>query len=275
MERLRWMGIMSLLFLAIIPLPAMAGSETKGDNGVVVDSAFPMPKGRMKLATEVKYEGDPGFYRYTHSLTMAYGVLEWLEIGINPEIYKAIWGKDVHTGKKEVATTGNHGSVSSFGDIRLYGKYHFFLETDHIPALTTKYTLKVPATTDHKGLSTGEFDHQVALLASKLFDKIELDFNLAYTYIGEPKDRVYSNEISAGTAFQYAFTEKFMGTAELIGKTDYKREHLTTKESIFDGYLGAKYRATEDFGIKGALGTRLSDTEPDYLGILNLRWYFF
>ncbi len=275
MERLKNIVVLHLSLIIIISLPVLAGSKIEGDNAVVVDSAFPMPKGRMKLSTKIEQDADPGLYEYTHSLTMAYGVLEGLEIGISPEIYKAIWGEDVHTGGKEVATTGNHGSVSSFGDIRLYGKYHFFGETNFIPALTAKYTLKAPTTTDHKGLSTGGFDHQVALLASKLFDKIELDLNLAYTYIGEPEDRVYSNEISAGAAFQYAFTEKFIGTAELIGKTDYKREHFTSKESIFDGYLGAKYKATKDFEVKGALGTRLSETEPDYLGVLNLQWYFF
>ncbi len=261
---------MSLLLMAVVSLPAMA----KCGNAVVVDSAFPMPEGRMKLSTKIKYEADPGFYKYTHSLTLAYGVRERLEVGISPEVYKAIWGEDVHTGGKRVATTGNHGSVSSFGDIRLYGKYLFFKETSLIPALSAKYTLKVPTTTDHKGLSTGEIDHKIALIASKLCDRIELDLNLAYTYVGEPESKVYSHEISGAFAFQYAFTKRFMGTCELTGKTDYKREHLTTKESIFDGYLGAKYKAAKDFEVKGALGTRLSEAEPDYLGILSLRWYF-
>lgn len=273
-QKLERVVVASLFLIVTISLTALAGSKIEGDNAVVVDSAYPMPEGMMKLSTKIEHEADPGFYRFTPSFTLAYGVLEQLEIGLSPEIYKAIWGEDVHTGKKKVSTTGNHGNVSSFGDIRLYGKYHFFEEADFVPALTAKYTLKAPTTTDHKGLSTGEFDHQIVFLASKLFDRIELDFNLAYTYIGEPEDKVYSNEIGGAFACQYAFTERFIGTVELTGKTDYKREHFTSKESIFDGYLGARYKAAEDFEIRTALGTRLSETEPDYLGIFNLRWYF-
>lgn len=276
MKKLRWVGLIGFLLVAVavISLPAMAGSKIEGDNAVVVESAFPMPQGRMKFSTKFEHEANPGFYNFTNSLTMAYGLLKEFEIGVSPEIYRSIWGKNVHTGGKKIATTGNHGSVSSFGDVRLYGKFHFFEESAFVPALTAKYTLKAPTTTDNKGLSTGEIDHRTTLLASMLFDQVELDLNLAYTYIGEPKDKIYSNEFSGGLAFQYAYSEEVIWTVEFTGKTDYKRKHFTGKESIFDGYLGAKFRAIEDFEARFALGTRLSDTEPDYLGILNLRWYF-
>ena len=46
-----------------------------------------------------------------------------------------------------------------------HGKFHFFEESASIPALTAKYTLKTPTTTDKKGLSTGEIDHRAALLS--------------------------------------------------------------------------------------------------------------
>ena len=274
MEKLKNIIVLYLFLIMIISLPAMAGSKIEGDNALVVDSAFPIPKGRVKLDTKAQLDADPGFYKLTNSFTLAYGLLEGFELGVSPEVHKAIWGKDVHTGGKEVATTGNHGSVSSFGDIRLYGKCHFFKEAAFVPALTAKYTLKAPTTTDHKGLSTGEIDHRIALLASKLFKKIELDLNVAYTNVGEPKDKIYTNEFSGALAFQYLHSEDFAWTVEFIGKTDYTKKHFTGKDSIFDGYLGAKFLMIEDFETRIALGTRLSETEPDYLGILNLRWYF-
>ena len=53
------------------------------------------------------------------------------------------------------------------------------------------------------------------------------------------------------------YSDEVTWTVEFTGKTDYQRKHFTTKESIFDGYLGAKYRAIEDFEARIALGPDL------------------
>lgn len=252
-----------------------AGSRAKHGPAVVVDNALPSRYKRFKLATKVKYEGQPGFYKTTTSLTLAYVPLKPLEIGVCPEVHKAIWGEEVHTGGGKVGTTGNHGSVSGFGDVKGYAKYLFLKEGDYYPALATKYILKIPTTTDSKGLSTGEVDHTIKLLASKGIGKSEIDFNLGYTLVGEPNDKVYANRVSYAFAFQYPVAKKVILTAEIDGKTNYKEKHLTGKNDILDVYGGLKYKATKDFLVKTAFGTRVSEANPDYLGVLTLRWFLF
>jgi hypothetical protein len=259
----------------LFSVPAVAGSRAKCGSGVVVSDAFPSRYKRWKLSTKVKYEGQPGFYKTTTSLTLAYAPLKPLEIGVTPEVDKAIWGEEIHTGGGKVSTTGNHGSVEGFGDVKAYAKYLLLKEGDYYPAIGAKYELKIPTTTDHKGLSTGEVDHTIQLLASKGMGKSEVDFNLGYTYVGEPDNKVYANVVSYALAFQYPVAKKIVLTAELTGKTNYKEKHLTGKNDLLDVYGGLKYKATKDFEVKGAFGTRVSEANPDYLGVLNLRWYLF
>ena len=259
----------------LFSVPAFAGSRAKCGKAVVADNAFPSRYKRWKLSTKVKYQGQPGFYKTTTSLILAYAPIKPLEVGVSPQVHKAIWGEEVHTGGGKVRTTGNHGSVSSFGDVKVYAKYLLLKEGDYRPALAAKYELKIPTTTDHKGLSTGEVDHTVKLLASKGMGKSEVDFNLGYTYIGEPDNKVYANVVSYALAFQYPVATKVVLTAELTGKTNYKEKHLTGKNDLLDVYGGLKYKATKDFEAKAAFGTRVSEANPDYLGVLNLRWYLF
>jgi len=259
----------------LFSVPAFAGSRAKCGKAVVVDDAFPSRYKRWKLSTKVNYQGQPGFYKTTTSLALAYAPLKPLEIGVSPEVNKAIWGEEVHTGGSKVTTTGNHGSVSSFGDVKVYAKYLLLKEGDYYPALGAKYELKIPTTTDCKGLSTGEVDHTVKLLASKGIGKSEVDLNLGYTYIGEPDNKLYANVVSYALAFQYPVAKKVVLTAELTGKTNYKEKHLTGRNDLLDLYGGLKYKATKDFQVKAAFGTRVSERDPDYLGVLNLSWYLF
>jgi hypothetical protein len=262
-------------FTILFSVPAFAGSRAKCGKAIVVDNAFPSRYKRWKLSTKVKYQGQPGFYKTTTSLTLAYAPIKPLEVGVSPQVHKAIWGEEVHTGGSKVRTTGNHGSVSGFGDVKVYAKYLLLKESDYYPAIGAKYELKIPTATDHKGLSTGEVDHTVKLLASKGIGKSEVDFNLGYTYIGEPDNKVYANVVSYALAFQYPVAKKVVLTAELTGKTNYKEKHLTGKNDKLDVYGGLKYKATKNFEAKTAFGTRVSEANPDYLGVLNLRWYLF
>ena len=259
----------------LFSVPVFADSRAKCGKAVVVDNAFPSRYKRWKLSTKDWYQGQPGFYKTTATLTLAYAPIKPLEFGITPVVNKAIWGEEVHTGGRKVSTTGNHGSVSGFGDVKLYAKYLFWKEGDYSPAWAAKYELKIPTTTDHKGLSTGEIDHTVKLLASRGIGRSEVDLNLGYTYIGEPSNKIYANVVSYALAFQYPVAKKIVLTAELTGKTNYKEKHLTGKNDLLDVYGGLKYKATKDFEVRTAFGTRVSEANPDYLGVFYLKWYLF
>jgi len=236
--------------------------HTKYGAGVVLDDAGTEPKGTFELTVpKVVYSGSPGYYTTSIWLALTYGITDHLEAVIAPEVHDAIWGRD------------NSGSNHDFGDVVCGIKYQFLEEKDNLPSLAAKYSLKIPTNTDSKGLTTGEIDHATYLIASKGLIGGQLNLNLGYKYVGEPDDKIYSNQVSYGAAYVYP-VKKVSLVVELVGKTDYTRPHLTTKENILDLYGGFKYGFTPSFGMKASLGTRLSEAAPDYLAFLACAYYF-
>lgn len=259
-KRLALLGLIGLLIL---------GFSTKGEArhtkygaGVILDDAGTEPKGTFELTIpKIVYSGSPGYYTASIWLALTYGITDHLEVVIAPEAHDAIWGRD------------NSGSDHDFGDVACGLKYQFSEEKDNLPSFAANYSLKIPTNTDSKGLTTGEIDHGVYLLASKGLVGGQLNLNLGYKYVGEPKDKVYSNEVSYGAAYVYP-VKKVSLVLELVGKTNYKEPHLTVKENTLDLYGGFKYGFTPSFGMKASLGTRVNQATPDYLAYLACAYYF-
>ncbi|MCG2676426.1 transporter [bacterium] len=236
--------------------------HTKYGAGVVLDDAGTEPQGTFELTIpKVVYSGSPGYYTTSIWLALTYGITDHLEAVIAPEVHDAIWGRD------------NSGSNHDFGDVVCGIKYQFLEERNNLPSLASKYSLKIPTNTDSKGLTTGEIDHAAYLIVSKGLIGGQLNLNLGYKYVGEPDNKIYSNQVSYGAAYVYP-VKKVSLVLELVGKTDYKRPHLTTKENTLDLYGGFKYGFTTSLGMKAALGTRLNQATPDYLAYLACAYYF-
>ncbi len=257
---------LTLIFIASLAILGFSISaearHTKYGAGVVLDDAGTEPKGIFEFTIpKVVYSGSPGYYTTSIWLALTYGITDHLEVVIAPEVHDAIWGRD------------NSGSNHDFGDVVCGVKYQFSEERNNLPSLAAKYSLKLPTNTDSKGLTTGEVDHAAYFLVSKGLAGGQLNFNLGYKYVGEPDDKIYSNQVSYGAAYVYP-VKKVSLVVELVGKTDYTRPHLTTKENILDLYGGFKYGFTPSFGMKASLGTRLDQAAPDYLAFLACAYYF-
>jgi hypothetical protein len=105
---------------------------------------------------------------------------------------------------------------------------------------------------------------------------------LAYTYKGDAihkaqdsERHIYSNEIRYEASVMYPIIRKpaSLLVGEIIGRTNYRREHLTTKESILDLYLGLKTQFTKTFVGKIGLGERVSEGTP-LIGCIGVAYYF-
>lgn len=215
-----FLGLMGLLILGF-SISAEA-RHTKYGAGVVLDDAGTEPKGTFEFTIpKMVYSGSPGYYTTSIWLALTYGITDHLEAVIAPEVHDAIWGRD------------NSGSIHDFGDVVCGIKYQFLEEKDNLPSLAAKYSLKIPTNTDSKGLTTGEVDHVTYLIVSKGLIGGQLNLNLGYKYVGEPDDKIYSNQVSYGAAYVYP-VKKVSLVVELVGKTDYTRPHLTVKENALD-----------------------------------------
>lgn len=247
----------------------------------LTDDAGTLPKRTLEVAAKVIQTWDSGFYTTTiYAPALTYGITDHLEVYVGPLTYAAAWGRDLHTGGSTtlIRAYGDHGAVhQEFVEVWVGPKYQILEEVKGkaMPAMAVKYGLKIPCKTDSKYFTTGEVDHKLTYCVTKSLGKAQLDGNVAFRYYHEPDRprRKFTNEWSWNASLLYPVW-KVLVNAELVGKNEYKKTHMTRDDYILDGYLGMKYSFTKDFKGKIAVGKRLTCADPDILGYLGLVYYF-
>lgn len=279
--------ILCLVSIMVLGTAGLAlAKHTRYGPPVISDDAGTEPKGTWEWGTSTVQTWSPGFYTNTVITALTYGVTDYLEVFVAPEVSKAIWGKDVNqfagpgTGGDKWFVTGNHGSVSRYGDVWLGAKYQFLEEKGRIPSFAAKFTGKIPTQTASHGMTdtTGRGDYRLTLIGTKSLGRTQLNIDLAYNYKGEATDndrRVYSNEIryEASLALPIIRKPASLLVGEIIGRTNYRQEHLTARENILDLWIGLKTKFTKKFATKIGIGERVSAGTP-LLGTLGVVYYF-
>ena len=274
--------ILCLVSIMVLGTTGLAlAKDTRYGPPVITDDAGTLSRGTWEWGTRVIQTWSPGFYTNTVVSALTYGATDYLEVFVAPEVSKSIWGTDVHTGGDKVRTaTGGHGAVSRYGDVWIGTKYQFMEEKENIPSISAKFSGKIPTQPATHGMTdaTGKGDYRLTLIGTKSLGKAQLDVDLAYTYKGEATDRdrrTFSNEIRYEGSVMYPIIRKpaTLLVGEVIGRTNYKRSPLTTKENILDIYLGLKARFTKTFVGKIGIGDRVSEGTP-LLGCVGVAYYF-
>jgi len=227
------------------------------------DDAGTEPKRTLEVSSKVIQTWDSGFYlTQIYAPVLTYGITDHLEFYVAPLTLAAAYGEDLHTGGTAslIAAYGNHGAVNQeFVEVWIGPKYQFLEEVKGKarPAMAVKYGLKIPCKSNSK--------------------KAQLDGNVAFRYYhqsDQPATRTkYTNEWSWNASLLYP-VGKVLLNAELVGKNEYKKVHMTKDDYVLDGYLGVKYSFTKLFKAKVAIGKRLTCADPDILGYLGLVYYF-
>lgn len=274
--------VLCLVNIMVLGTAGLAlAKHTRYGPPVISDDAGTEPKGTWEWGTSTVQTWSPGFYTNTIITALTYGVTDYLEVFVAPEVSKSIWGADVHTGGDKVRTaTGGHGAVSRYGDVWIGTKYQFLEEKGRIPSFAAKFTGKIPTQSNTHGMTdtTGRGDYRLTLIGTKSLGRTQLNIDLAYNYKGEATDndrRVYSNEIryEASLALPIIRKPASLLVGEIIGRTNYRQEHLTTKENILDLWIGLKTMFTKKFATKIGIGERVSEGTP-LLGTLGVVYYF-
>ncbi len=275
--------ILCLVSIMVLGTAAIAlAKNTRYGPPCLADDAGTVPKRTLEVAGKIIQTWDSGFYTTSvYAPVLTYGITDHWEFYVAPLTLAAVWGRDLHTGGNAnlIRAYGNHGAVNQdFVEVWVGPKYQFLEEVKGkaMPAMAVKYGLKIPCKSNSKGFTTGEVDHKLTYCVTKSVGKAQLDGNVAFRYYhrsDDPASAKYTNEWSWNASLLYP-VGKVLLNAELVGKNEYKKVHMTSDDYVTDAYLGAKYTFTKDFKGKIAVGKRITCADPDVLGYLGLVYYF-
>lgn len=194
-ERLFWAILVAILVIAALCTSARA------DLALETETARLLPPGRFQLGGAFEYQKSPDGQEFAAPLAVEFGVIDRLEMLIEPVAFTSI--------------QPNGGSPGNgLGDTEATLTYLVLDERPYIPALAIAGEVKVPSASNRQ-IGSGEFDYRVYGVASKRFGDVDVHFNLGYTITGEPSGAKTRNPIDLELAAEWFVHPKFDLFAEV------------------------------------------------------------
>ena len=235
--------ILFLFFSALMSFPSIT---TYAAQPLSTDDAGTVEKGEFQLEFDFDATRQDNHDReYSPSLTLTYGLLERMDLGIGSG-YFFVHPKE---GKKE----------NGLADTELKVKYRLIDEKDWEPAFAITGTLKIPTASESKGLGTGKTDFGInTILTKNLSERLVLHLNLGYTFIGEHH---VGNELNYSLAAQFILTKKWALVGEVMGINNLNGRH---GDDPLSGLLGTYYLITDKIIWDAGLEFGMSKAAPDF-----------
>jgi hypothetical protein len=217
---------------------------------------------------------------FLHTVSLSYGVVESLQVGLSIGYYDAIKARegelDSGTGDTEILTFGPDGVT----DLWLSGKYRFY--RGPIGQFAVFGGVKFPTGRHHINNSegervepsatagTGSYDGMLGFAYSRyLTSRLTLDSSFQYTLRTEHDDFRLGDRIDAGVAVAYRFTEDIQKYPQVSVFTEANVRHLFKSED--DGQRDPNTGGTVLFltpGVRVGFTQNLSFTLSSPLPVL-------
>jgi cobalt/nickel transport protein len=245
-----------MLFIFCSFFISLSSTTTYAARPLATDDAWTVEKGEFQL--EVGFDAlrqDNHDREYSPSLTLTYGVLEKMDLGI---------------GSGYVFSHPTEGErENGIADTEIKLKYRWIDEKNWRPAFTVSGILKIPTASESKGLGSGQTDFGInAILTKTLTKKCAIHLNLGYTLIGE--DHV-NNELNYSMAAQFLLTGKWALVGEIVGVNNLNGRH---GDDPFSGLLGTYYSITDKIIWDAGLEIGMNKAAPDFRLTTGLTWLF-
>lgn len=245
--------ILSIFFFSPI---FFSSATTDAARPLTTDDAWTVGKGEFQL--EAGFDAlrqDNHDREYSPSLTLTYGLLKRMDLGIGSGYVFSHPKED----KRE----------NGMDDTEIKLKYRWMDEKDWRPAFTVSGILKIPTASESKGLGSGQTDFGVnAILTKTLGKKWAVHLNLGYTFIGE--DHV-NNELNYSLAAQFLLTDKWALVGEVVGVNNFNGRH---GDDPFSGLIGTYYSITDKIIWDAGVEIGMSKAAPDFRFTTGLTWLF-
>lgn len=245
-----------ILFIFFPSFIFFSHAPTDAARPLTTDDAWTVGKGEFQLEAGFNaFRQDSRDKEYNPSLTLTYGLLERMDLGIGS-------GYVFSHPKEEERENG-------MADTEIKLKYRLMDEKNWTPAFTVSGILKIPTASESKGLGSGQTDFGInAILTKSLSKKWAVHLNLGYTFIGE--DHV-NNELNYSMAVQFFLTEKWALVGEVVGGNNFNGRH---GDDPFSGLIGTYYSITDKIIWDAGVEIGMNQAAPDVRLTTGLTWLF-
>jgi len=246
----------TILFTFFSSLISFSSTTTYAAWPLTTDDAWTVEKGEFQL--EVGFDAlrrDNHDRAYRPSLTLTYGLLERMDLGI---------------GSGYVFSHPKEGErKNGMADTEIKSKYRWMDEKNWSPAFTVSGIFKIPTASESKGLGSGQTDFGInAIFTKHLSQKWVIHLNLGYTFIGEGH---VNNELNYSMAAQFMLTEKWVLVGEVVGVNNVNGRH---GDDPFSGLIGTYYSITDKIIWDAGLEIGMNKAAPDFRLTTGLTWLF-
>jgi hypothetical protein len=247
-----------LLISLLIATLSMVAQATQSFAGrpLLVDDAGTVEPGHIEVELGVSHSRPAGGGREQAlpEMMIAYGVIEWLEIGLG--IQRA---NDDERGE---------APVRGFEDLHLATKFSIIKETETLPAATLSMDVSLPTANKSKDLSTGNSDQLFTLILSKDYTPAGLHLNVGYLLVDSPRGAKLKNRLRGGVAADYALNPVLALVGAVFGAS--RAGSGQRNEAAFQ--LGIRYAISSRLVLDAAAGRSLRSSGASLNGTAGLTW---
>ena len=193
--------VANILSASMLLASMLLASRAHADLSLETESARVLAPGKVELSAAAEYQtsnnnGD----EFALPLAIEIGVLPRVEVLIEPTLLVSI---NPENGKKS----------NGVGDTELTVNYLAFDESARLPAVAFGLEWKVP-TARKIEIGTKKSDFAFYIIASKRFGDLDVNANLTYTLIGEPKNVSVKNTWAVSVSGDYTLNATWDAFAE-------------------------------------------------------------
>jgi hypothetical protein len=220
------------------------------------DDVWTVEKGRFQLETGFDFtRQDNHDWEISPSLTLSYGLLEKMDIGIRSS-YLFVLPK---AGENE----------NGLGDTEIKLKYRLAEEKGWMPAFAISGKVKIPTASESRGLGSGNTDFGLnTILTKNLSKRFALHLNLGYTFIGENGE---NNELNYSGALQFVLSDKWALVGEIVGVKNFSG---LEGDNPLSGLFGTYYLITENITWDAGVEIGMNKAAPDFRLTTGLTFLF-
>ena len=222
-------------------------SATFAARPLTTDDAYTVKKGEFQVEAGFDFAREDNHDKeYFPSLTLTYGLLERMDIGIG-SAYLFI---DPAEGK----------NVNGFSNTPLKVKYRFVDQKDWIPSFAVSGTLIIPTASKSKGLGSGKVDFNINTIYTwNLSKRWQLYANLGYTFTGENH---VNDQLNYSIAGQFLLSDKWALVGEIFGLNNFNGNK---RDDPISGLVGIQYTLIPDILVLDAgVAAGMNKAAPDF-----------
>ena len=246
-------GLPLILFLLLLLFPS---TSLYAGRPLTTDDAWTVEKGKFQVESGLDVSRQDNHDReFTPSLTLTYGLLERMDLGVGSGYLF------FHPEKGQ--------NEDGIADTEVKLKYRFMDEKDLWPALAVAGILKIPTASESKGLGSGKVDFRINTLFTKNLNKQwALHLNLGYAFLGE---KGAENELNYSLACQFMLTDKWALVGEISGINNFNGK---TQDDPFSGLIGITYQLTENLVWDAGVEIGMNRAAPDFRVTTGVTFFF-